>query len=186
MIKPEAYVGVGPSPTVQQNRLVLWLTVVFAAMTGTVVLVAVAAVEPVLFVVAVPLGAATGLFWYQSSGRLRERIARARAGEAAAGTGEAAEARGGFGADARREARWDRRRRQRWGERSEGRERDAARQPTDINRVKAYRRLGLEPGADATTVRAAYRQKVKEVHPDRGGDEEAFKQVTEAYETLVE
>jgi curved DNA-binding protein CbpA len=36
-------------------------------------------------------------------------------------------------------------------------------------------------------VRAAYRERVKEVHPDtEGGDEEAFKRVTRAYETLRE
>ena len=46
----------------QKDRLVLALTLVFAAMTGLVVLVAVAAVEPVLFVLAVPLGAATAVF----------------------------------------------------------------------------------------------------------------------------
>jgi len=44
--------------------------------------------------------------------------------------------------------------------------------------------LGLARGADAAAVRAAYRRKVKEAHPDRGGSEEAFKRVTEAYEAL--
>lgn len=169
--------GVGPSGAVDQNRLVLGLTFVFAAMTGTVVLVAIAAVEPVLFVVAVPLGAATGLFWYQSSGRLRDRVARARAEEAAG-------AEGGFGAGARREARRDRQRRQR-RDGDAGGQRVAYRSPTGMSRTEAYRRLGLEPGADEAAVRSAYRQRVKEVHPDRGGDEETFKQVTEAYETLV-
>lgn len=175
--------GVGPSGVVQQDRLVLGLTFVFAAMTGTVVLVAIAAVEPVLFVVAVPLGAATGLFWYQSSGRLRERIARTQAGEAAGDAGADAGPRGGFGAGARRDAGRDRRRRQRWGE-----ERDAAAtgHSAGVSRDEAYRRLGLEPGADEAAVRAAYRERVKEAHPDRGGDEETFKRVTEAYETLVE
>lgn len=50
----------------------------------------------------------------------------------------------------------------------------------------AYRTLGLEPGADDEAIRRAYREKVKEVHPDReGGDEQAFKQVTEAYDQLT-
>ena len=151
------------------------LTFVFAAMTATVVLVAVAARQPALVVVAVPLGAATAMFWYQSSGKLRERVARGRrSGRSASG--------GGFGAGARREARRDRRR-----GRSRERERQrATAQPTGISPDEAYRRLGLAPGADEREVKRAYRQKVKEVHPDRGGDEEEFKRVTEAYETLVE
>jgi hypothetical protein len=150
---------------VQKDRLVFGLTFVFAAMTATVVLVAVAARQPALVVVAVPLGAATAMFWYQSSGKLRERVDRGRrSGRSASG--------GGFGAGARREARRERQR--------------ATAQPTGISPDEAYRRLGLDPGADEREVKRAYRQKVKEVHPDRGGDEEEFKRVTEAYETLVE
>lgn len=51
-------------------------------------------------------------------------------------------------------------------------------------RREAYETLGLTPGADQADVRRAYREKVKEVHPDRGGDEEQFRAVTEAYERL--
>ncbi|PSP95320.1 molecular chaperone DnaJ [Halobacteriales archaeon QS_1_68_44] len=160
----------------QKDRLVFALTLVFAAMTGLVVLVAVAAVEPVLFVLAVPLGAATAVFWYQSSGKLRERVRRTqRAG------GRQRESRGGFGAGARREARRDRQR-----ARNGGRRRPWGQTASDLSPAEAYRRLDLENGADESEVRRAYRRKVKEVHPDRGGDEEAFKRVTEAYETLVE
>jgi curved DNA-binding protein CbpA len=51
---------------------------------------------------------------------------------------------------------------------------------------EAYRVLGLSPGSDADAVRDAYREKVKNVHPDaEGGDEESFKRVNEAYETLT-
>ena len=47
--------------------------------------------------------------------------------------------------------------------------------------------LGVEPDADAGTVRSAYRERVKEVHPDTdGGDEEEFKRVREAYEVLTD
>lgn len=52
---------------------------------------------------------------------------------------------------------------------------------------EAYRVLGLDPGADTTDVKQAYREKVKSVHPDTAtGDEEAFKRVTQAYERLAE
>lgn len=47
----------------------------------------------------------------------------------------------------------------------------------------AFSELGLSPGADVEEVRAAYRERVKDVHPDQGGDEEAFKRVREAYAT---
>ena len=166
----------------QKDRLVFGLTVVFAAMTVLVVLIAVAAVEPVLFVVALPLGAATALFWYQSSGKLRERVYRSRQ----AG-GRTRESRGGFGAGARREARRDRRRAAAGGDGGRRRRRGSRdRSPSGLSPAEAYSRLDLETGAEESEVRQAYRRKVKEVHPDRGGDEEAFRRVTEAYETLTE
>jgi hypothetical protein len=50
----------------------------------------------------------------------------------------------------------------------------------------AFSRLGLQPTADADEVRAAYRARVKEVHPDHGGDGEAFRRLQEAYTTAKE
>ena len=42
-------------------------------------------------------------------------------------------------------------------------------------------------GADEAAVRSAYRERVKEVHPDRpSGDEDEFKRVNRAYERLTE
>jgi hypothetical protein len=49
--------------------------------------------------------------------------------------------------------------------------------------TEAFAELGLEPGADEATVRSAYRDRAKEVHPDTGGDEDEFKRVQEAYAT---
>ena len=160
----------------QKDRLVFGLTAVFAAMTVLVVLIAVAGGEPVLFIVALPLGAATALFWYQSSGKLRERVSRSRQANS-----RTRESRGGFGAGARREARRDRQR-----ARNGDRRRPRGQTVSDLSPAEAYSRLDLENGADESEIRRAYRRKVKEVHPDRGGDEAAFKRVTEAYETLVE
>ncbi|MFB6176346.1 MAG: J domain-containing protein [Halobaculum sp.] len=51
---------------------------------------------------------------------------------------------------------------------------------------EAYDTLGVERGASQESIKSAYREKVKEVHPDSGGDEETFKRVNRAYETLRE
>jgi hypothetical protein len=49
--------------------------------------------------------------------------------------------------------------------------------PTDA----AFAVLGVPSGATLPEVKRAYREKVKEVHPDHGGDREEFQQVREAY-----
>lgn len=50
----------------------------------------------------------------------------------------------------------------------------------------AYAVLGLPNGAGEDDVRRAYRTRVKEVHPDHGGDEAEFHRVREAYRTARE
>lgn len=47
----------------------------------------------------------------------------------------------------------------------------------------AFAELGVPAGATMEEVRRAYRQRIKEVHPDQGGDEESFRRVREAYAT---
>jgi len=47
----------------------------------------------------------------------------------------------------------------------------------------AFAELGVPTNADASEVKRAYRERVKETHPDQGGDEEAFQRVREAYAT---
>jgi hypothetical protein len=47
----------------------------------------------------------------------------------------------------------------------------------------AFEELGVSASASLEEVKAAYRRKVKEVHPDQGGDEDEFKRVREAYTT---
>jgi DnaJ-domain-containing protein 1 len=48
---------------------------------------------------------------------------------------------------------------------------------------EAFDALDLSPSADVDAVRSAYRDRVKEAHPDHGGSEDAFKDVREAYAT---
>jgi curved DNA-binding protein CbpA len=47
-----------------------------------------------------------------------------------------------------------------------------------------YKILGLSPKAEFWEIRAAYRARAKEVHPDAGGSNEAFSEVVLAYEIL--
>lgn len=47
-----------------------------------------------------------------------------------------------------------------------------------------YELLGLAPGATADEVKKAFRKKAIREHPDKGGDAEKFKKLTEAYEIL--
>lgn len=57
----------------------------------------------------------------------------------------------------------------------------AIRRFTDIN---YYALLGVSSDASRTTIRAAYRVKVREAHPDHGGDPVVFAQIAEAWEVL--
>ena len=50
------------------------------------------------------------------------------------------------------------------------------------SRESAYAVLGLPSDASDTAVLRAYRERVKEVHPDHGGDEDEFRRVRDAYD----
>ena len=47
-----------------------------------------------------------------------------------------------------------------------------------------YKVLGVPSGASKDEIRKAYRKLSKELHPDSGGDEERFKEVSAAYDVL--
>ncbi len=49
-----------------------------------------------------------------------------------------------------------------------------------------YTELGIPSKADNDEIRAAYKKKVKESHPDKGGDPEKFKKLKEIYEVLTD
>ena len=50
----------------------------------------------------------------------------------------------------------------------------------------AHRVLGVEPDADRHEVKQAYRQRLKQVHPDHGGSEADFKRVKRAKEAMFD
>lgn len=56
----------------------------------------------------------------------------------------------------------------------------------DADVDEAFRLLGLSPEADEDTVTAAYRSKIKDVHPDHGGDPDRFQEVHDAYTVAKE
>ncbi|MFB6298670.1 MAG: J domain-containing protein [Halobacteriales archaeon] len=152
-----------------RNQLLVGLASVFAGMT--VLMVVLGFVYNLFLVaVAIPFGIATYLFWYHATGRLGRSI--------------------------RRQARADAHRRQRqaaaegpawdgWEEPRDGR-RPSGSTP-DLQRSEAMRILDVDRGADEETIRQAYRQKIKETHPDTGsGTKEEFQRVRDAYERLSE
>jgi hypothetical protein len=53
-----------------------------------------------------------------------------------------------------------------------------------VNEPDHYRVLGVSPQAPKADIQAAYRRRLRETHPDRGGDEEEFHLVQGAWETL--
>lgn len=186
---------------VQPDRSIVWgLTVVFGACSVVFGVLGVV-YSPVAFGIAVPFGLATGVFYYHASGRAfergfrrhvtreqfeREQRRRARH-RRRTGDGQRTAGTGPTGPDGRA---FGRTRSDGWG----GDGRRANRETRDREstggvagdppRREDYRVLGVEPGATTEEVRAAYREKARNLHPDRGGDGEAFSRVNEAYERL--
>lgn len=173
----DAYNLAPVTPGVQRNRIVFGLAVAFGGMAG--LLAVVSLFEPFVFVVAIPTAIAAYFFWYHASGRLRDRVRRT-AGRSTSRDG--GRSRGGFGAGPRR----GRGTSAGGGDRRRGGRRRRADPDAGLDAAEARRVLGVDPDASEREIKRAYREKVKDVHPDSGGDEETFKQVTEAYETLVD
>ncbi len=55
----------------------------------------------------------------------------------------------------------------------------------DSESARNYSILGIKRSASQEDIKNAFRQKARETHPDKGGDEEEFKKVREAYECLI-
>lgn len=169
-------------------RFLLGLASVLA---GTTVLLSVLGVVYNLFilVLAVPFGIGTYLIWADATGRL-ETKARAQRSQRRRNSGERASGRMGTGDGGPRHSRraraadrgggWDGRRVGR------GTQRKPPQGDAGPTAGAARRVLDVAPDATEAEIRRAYRERVKEVHPDAGGgDEEAFKRVTAAYERLI-
>ncbi|KAB7515707.1 DnaJ domain-containing protein [Halosegnis rubeus] len=186
---------------VNRSSLVVGLMGVFAGMTVVMVLLALTLGSPVVFIFATPFAAATYLFYQQASGKMRERIEQqARQARMAneqrrrqgGGTqpGEQGRTRGetgGFGAGPRfGDANTRFGRQSGAGGRTRQGQRIDSSTPSGPSRTEAADILGVAPDADEQAIKRAYREAVKEKHPDRGGDEEEFKDVTEAYDRLTE
>jgi hypothetical protein len=142
------------------------------------------ATNPAILLLAAVFAVVAGVFYYQASGRLARRVYRGVERQAAVNGGARA-GRGGFGAGPREEWRGPRR-----GPGDGRRRRRGPRRPPQDDRQtarEAYATLGLEPGADQAAIRDAYRDRIKAVHPDtEGGDEAAFRNVRAAYERLAD
>jgi hypothetical protein len=196
------------------SRIVTGLAVVFGVMAVLFAVFGVV-YNLVFFAVAAVFGAAAYFVWYHASGRFARRLyegvenqaqptagrgpgpgARRRADSSAGPREEwvpprdgqsARQAGGGPRGGGRREGPRGRRVAGDGTGRRRTRANGARVGPggDGISASEAYDRLGLDPDADADEVKRAYREKVKEVHPDtEGGDEDAFKRVKSAYERL--
>lgn len=58
------------------------------------------------------------------------------------------------------------------------------RQQKDVDTTKFYEVLGVPKDADVAAIKKAYRKQALAHHPDRGGDQEKFKEIGKAYEVL--
>lgn len=157
-----------------RQRLVAGLTAAFGGMSVALAVVGLLT-NPAVLVLAAVFGVVAGLMYYQASGRLARRVYR-RVERQAAVDGGARAGTGGFGAGPREDWRAP-----------GGRRRQVREERSEPTAREAYDALEVDPGADQAAIRAAYRERIKEVHPDaEGGDEAAFRRVREAYERLSE
>ena len=189
----------------QYERLTKGIAAVFGVLTVVLTVVGILSSPAVLFL-ALMFGASTYLMYYHLSGKMAASVYE-RVERRAATDGRGArrgDGRGGFGAGPREEwepprdgrarraaerVRQERARRQqaRGAQQQAGRRRQRVQQRSGPSPAEAYDRLDLDPSADESAVKAAYRERVKETHPDTdSGSEREFKRVQAAYETLTD
>ncbi|CCC40957.1 J domain-containing protein [Haloquadratum walsbyi] len=169
------------------DRLVVGIAAVFAGIT-TLLTILSFVYQIFLLIVAVPFAAATYLLWYHASGRIektlragatqqrRSRRGVDQSGNATRGPGSFEGSGPGRRATNHRQTRYTR-----------GRSNRTPRHSNGLSTQEAYQTLGVDSDADQTTIKRAYRERVKKTHPDtETGDEEKFKRVNQAYEHLSE
>lgn len=61
-----------------------------------------------------------------------------------------------------------------------------AKKKKKIDNEKYYELLGVKNSATEAEVKKAYRKKALKEHPDKGGDPEKFKEISKAYEVLMD
>ena len=180
------------------NRtIVVGLAGTFVGMTALLVIGGIV-LHPIALALAVPFGVVSYFLWYHASGRLDEQ---ARRSATQAGPTERERARQRARAEANRERAYRAAGTTDGGRGASGRRRGArgpgaagGRDPRDrapaadaMTEREAYETLGLDRTADSEAVRRRYRERAKRLHPDgEDGDEEGFKRLNEAYETLKE
>ncbi|WP_312908344.1 J domain-containing protein [Natronosalvus caseinilyticus] len=191
----------------QRSPIVLLVAALFAGMTALLVIGSFVSRSPIPFVVAVPLGATAYFMYYHGSGKLLESLRRrqvrsrqrqhertrhARGNRDRGGFGAGPRARGDPRTRGEREARFgvglggDGSGSGPTGWRSEDPRNRVSATSSEPTTAEARSVLGVDPTADQATIKRAYRDRVKDVHPDRGGDEAEFKRVTAAYDRLRE
>lgn len=150
-----------------RSRILVGVAAVLAGTTALLVVFGFV-YNPIILAAAVPFGLATVFLWSHATGRLEARM-RERARVPRHGPGPGARRAGSA------------------GDRGAGRRgaptgRRPMQPPGDVD---AARVLGVDVDADEATVRRAYREKAKDLHPDApDGDEAAFRRVQDAYERL--
>jgi len=171
---------------VDRNGIVIGVAAVLSGITVLMLIVGVV-VSPFFLFAALPFGGSAYLLWYQASGRLAERVRReTAAGAADRDRSSAGFDPGGFGARRATDGR-DPRERARRTRQNRRRARASATGEPALSTTDARRILEVDDTANADDIKTAYRRKAKEHHPDTdSGDEETFKKVSRAYETLSE
>lgn len=172
-------------PPVTRSRLLVGVASVLAGTTALLFVFGLV-YNPIILVAAVPFGAATFFIWSHATGRLDERMReRARARPTDAGSAFGRDGRGpreAAGPGATTGPRGGPRETFAGGRTAEPRD---GRRGHSRSAVDAARVLGVDPEADDASIRRAYREKAKALHPDApDGDEAAFRRVRDAYERL--
>lgn len=170
---------------VHRETIVVGVAAVMGGMTAFMIVVGVT-FSPFFFLLALPFAGATYVMWQHATGRLDFDRARAAAGAGVrAGPGDGPEF------DRERRAKRNRRRAHRTtastgaGTGPGGSGGSAGTAADRPSRREASRTLGVDADASPATVKRAYRERVKEAHPDTDtGSQEEFKRVNRAYERL--